>query len=40
MTTRQTVSGVASTSPTGPQSQVQNTAATISAMDETPVLEP
>ena len=40
MTTRQTVSGVASTRPTGPQSHVQKTAAMISAIGETPVLEP
>src|SRR4051812_28241438 len=40
MTTRQTVSGVASTSPGAPQSHVQKTAATMRAMAETPVLDP
>ena len=39
MTTRQTVSGVERMSPTGPHSHVQKTAATISAMGVTPVLE-
>jgi hypothetical protein len=40
MTTRQTVIGVASTRPTGPQSQVQPTAAKMSAIGDTPVLAP
>ena len=39
MTTRQTVSGVERMSPTGPHSHVQNTAATMSAIGVTPVLE-
>ena len=40
ITTRHTVNGVARTSPTGPHIQVQNTAATMSAIDDTPVLDP
>ena len=40
ITTRHTVSGVARMRPGGPQIQVQKTAATINAMEETPVLEP
>ena len=40
MTARQTVSGVARISPTGPHSSVQNTAARMIATGESPVLEP
>ena len=39
-TTRQTVSGVDRSSPTGPHSVVQTTAATRTAIGESPVLEP
>ena len=39
-TTRQTVSGVTSSSPIGPHSQVQNTAAAMTARGESPVLDP
>ena len=39
-TTRQTVSGVASSSPIGPQSQAQNATEQISATCETPALWP
>jgi hypothetical protein len=39
-TTMQTVRGVASSNPTGPQRVVQNTAATVIASGERPVLEP
>ncbi len=35
-----TVSGVESSSPTPPQSHVQNVAATITATGESPVLDP
>ena len=40
ITSRHTVSGVDSTSPTGPHSAVQNVAATISDMADRPVLAP
>src|SRR5688572_2638247 len=39
-TTRHTVSGVASSSPTGPHRNVQNTADTSTAIVDIPVLEP
>src|SRR5687767_7065174 len=39
-TTRHTVSGVASSSPTGPHRNVQNTADTMTAIVDMPVLEP
>src|SRR5678810_38618 len=40
ITARHTVSGVDRNKPIGPHSQLQNTAATITANDDTPVLEP
>src|SRR5690242_8108649 len=40
MTTRHTVSGVERTRPTGPQSQVQNVAATRTATGDRPALAP
>src|SRR6476646_6593278 len=40
ITTRQTVRGVESSNPTGPQSHVQNTAATSTANADMPVLAP
>src|SRR5687767_8486411 len=40
MTRRQTVNGVARSNPTGPHSQVQNTAATRTATGDTPVFLP
>src|SRR5689334_17878851 len=40
MTARQTVKGVDRNNPIGPQSQLQKTAAMMTANEETPVLEP